>query len=80
MAEPSNVHKIVLTEMGDLVMRDLKERLKEAKRAELTEVVIVGRTKHGKVWSTSSLNAAQTLWLIEKLKADLLEQSPWQVV
>ena len=71
---------IRLVEMGDDRRIAASAILKKAKRERLDEVPVIGRTNGGELWAESSLNAGQSLWLIEKLRERLLSGSPWNFV
>lgn len=75
-----NVTSLRLTEIGDDKRVPAKLILKRAKAEKLGEVLVIGRTDDGELWSASSLNAGQTLWLLEKLKERILEGNPWEIV
>lgn len=74
------VKTIRLTQIGDDRRVPGKIILKRAKAEKLDEVIVIGRTDKGELWSASSLNAGQSLWLIEKLKERLMEGNPWGIV
>lgn len=79
-AEGSNVVSIGLTEMGDERRVQAKAVLKLAKAEKLDECMVIGRTDDGELWAFSSLNAGQSLWLLEKLKERILSGNPWSLV
>lgn len=72
--------KLRLTQLGDDRRVAGKAILKLAKQQKLDEVLVIGRTDDGELWAKSSLNAGQTLWLIEKLRERVLDGSPWGIV
>lgn len=80
MSAKPNVEPIRLVEIGDDRRQQAKFILKDAKAQKLDDVLIIGRSDDGELWAASSLNAGQSLWLIEKLRARLLEGSPWALV
>lgn len=80
MPETSNVQTIRLTEIGDDRRVPGKLVLKAAKAEGLDEVIVIGRTDKGELWAQSSLNAGQSLWLLEKLRERLLSGNPWSIV
>jgi hypothetical protein len=71
---------IRLTQIGDDRRVPAKLVLKQARAEKLDEVLVIGRTDDGELWSSSSLNAGQSLWLIEKLRERLLRGNPWSIV
>lgn len=79
-ASTSKVTSIRLTEIGDDHRIQTKVIMKEAKAACLDDVLIVGRDDSGELWARSSLNAGQSLWLLEKLRARILDGNPWTLV
>lgn len=76
----AKVVSIGLVQLGDDRRVAAAQILKKAKRERLDEVLIIGRDDKGELWAASSLNAGQTLWLIEKLKERVLQGSPWGIV
>jgi len=76
----SNVTTLRLTQLGDERHVEARKLLKDAKSQRLDEVLIVGRTDDGELWATSSLNAGQSLWLLEKLRERILQGNPWSIV
>lgn len=76
----SNVSTIHLVEIGDERKVDAPYILKQAKRADLDHALVIGRDKNGELWAAGSLNGAQSLWLIEKLRERVLSGSPWGIV
>lgn len=74
------VTPIRLTQIGDDRRVPAELVLKQARAEKLDEVLIIGRTDKGELWSSSSLNAGQSLWLIEKLRERLLQGNPWSIV
>ncbi len=69
-----------LVEIGDDRRVRARTVLKDAKRQKLDEVLVIGRDDSGELWAASSLNAGQSLWLLEKLRERLLEGNPWAFV
>jgi hypothetical protein len=67
-------------EIGDQRRLPGKIVLNRARAQKLDDVLVIGRTDEGELWAASSLNAGQTLWLIEKLRERVLEGSPWGIV
>lgn len=84
MAKPksdtSNVATIRLVQMGDESYLNAKIVLKQARAADLDQALVIGRDQNGELVAFSSLNGAQSLWLIEKLKARVLEGSSWGII
>lgn len=80
MTESAKVVPIGLTQIGDDRRVQARTILKSAKAQKLDEVLVMGRTDSGELWARSSLNAGQSLWLIEKLKERILEGGPWGIV
>lgn len=76
----SNVSTIRLVEFGDLSRVPVKVIIKKAKAEKLDDILIIGRTDKGELWAECSLNAGQSLWLIEKLKERILSGTPWNIV
>ena len=76
----SNVEAIRLVEIGHDRAVPARLVLKAAKAASLHECVVIGRDENGELWANSSLNASQTLWLLERLKERVLKRGPWDVV
>lgn len=76
----SKVTTIRLTQIGDDRRVPGKLILKRAKAEKLDDVMVVGRTDDGELWCASSLNAGQSLWLLEKLREHILDGSPWGIV
>lgn len=76
----SKVETIRLTQIGNDRAVPARLILKAAKSINLHEAVIIGRDQNGELWAKSSLNASQTLWLIEQLKQKLFEGGAWDVV
>lgn len=76
----AKVVAIGLTQIGDDRRVAGAQILKKAVREKLDEVLVIGRDDDGELWAASSLNAGQSLWLIEKLKERILEGSPWGIV
>lgn len=81
-AEPTGgtVVPIRLTQLGDDRRVQGRVILKQAKAEKLTEIMVVGRDDNGELWASSSLNAGQSLWLLEKLKERILSGNPWAIV
>lgn len=75
-----NVRTIALTQVGDTMRREAKDILKKAKAQKLDEMLVIGRSDDGELWCASSLNAGQSLWLLEKLKERILAGNPWSIV
>lgn len=75
-----NVTTIRLTQLGDERRVQANVLLKAAKAQNLDEVLIIGRDDKGELWASSSLNAGQSLWLLEKLKERILSGNPWSIV
>lgn len=71
---------IQLTQIGDERRVQASVILGKAKKADLTEVMVIGRDDSGELWAESSLNAGQSLWLLEKLKERILSGNPWSIV
>lgn len=71
---------IGLVAIGDDRRIAANKILKLARAERLDEVLIIGRTDDGELWARCSLNAGQSLWLIEKLRERLLEGNPWAIV
>lgn len=76
----AKVTTIRLTQLGDDHRVAAKVILKSAKEAKLDEIMVIGRDDNGELWAKSSLNAGQSLWLIEKLKEHILTGNPWSIV
>jgi hypothetical protein len=76
----ATVQPIRLTQIGDDRRVPGKLILKAARAEKLDEIMVVGRTEDGELWAQSSLNAGQSLWLLEKLREKLLQGNPWNVV
>lgn len=48
--------------------------LADARKAELEDVIVIGRTRQGREWyATSTSSGPEVLWLIERLKFILLK-------
>lgn len=77
---PSNVQSLRLVEMGDDKSLDIKKLFRRAKSAKLNDVLIIGRDNNGEMWAECSLNAGQSLWLLEKLRERILSGNPWNFV
>lgn len=75
-----NVTTICLTHLGDERRVHASVALKKARSQRLDEVMIIGRADNGELWASSSLNAGQSLWLLEKLKERILSGNPWSIV
>lgn len=80
MKAKAQVNSIRLVEIGDERRVAASAIIKKAKHEKLDEVLIIGRSNDGELWASSSLNAGQPLWLIEKLRERLLEGNPWMLV
>lgn len=81
MAEPaSNIATIGLTQIGHDRAVPARLILKAAKKIPLHECLIIGRDDKGELWMKSSVNASQSLWLLERLKERLLSGNAWSVV
>lgn len=80
MTAKAKVVPIGLVEIGDERRVKASQILKAAKREKLSEILIIGRDDNGELWAQCSLNAGQSLWLIEKLRERLLDGSPWGMV
>lgn len=80
MSASAKVVPIRLTEIGDDRRVHAKKVLKQAKAEKLDEVMVIGRTDDGELWAQSSLNAGQSLWLLEKLRERILSGNPWSIV
>lgn len=76
----AKVVPIMLTEIGDDRRIPVQKILKDAEGQRLDDVLIIGRTDEGELWATSSLNAGQSLWLLEKLRERILSGNPWELV
>ena len=76
----AKVVAIGLTQIGDDRRVAAALILKKAKREKLDEVLVIGRTDKGELWAKSSLNTGQSLYLLEKLKQQLLDCGPWGIV
>lgn len=79
-ADKSNVVSIGLSQIGDERRIAGSQILKRAKREKLDEVLVIGRRDGCELWAASSLNAGQSLWLIEKLRERILAGNPWSLV
>lgn len=82
MGHPKTAEVVGLrvVEIGDQGPVPAKIVLNRARAQKLDDVLVIGRTDEGELWAASSLNAGQTLWLIEKLRERVLEGSPWGIV
>ena len=80
IAEAPNVSTIQLTQLGDKWRVKGRKILKDAAKEHLDEVMVVGRTEDGDLWTSSSLNAGQSLWLLEKLRERIMSGNPWSIV
>jgi hypothetical protein len=78
--QASNVETIRLVEIGNDRAVPARLILKAAKNAGLHECVVIGRDDKGEMWAKSSLNASQTLWLLEQLKRRVCEGNAWSVI
>lgn len=74
------VQTIRPTQLGDDRRVEGAAIIEQAAAEKLDEVMIVGRTDDGELWAKSSLNAGQSLWLLEKLKEHILSGNPWSIV
>lgn len=74
------VATIRLTQIGDDRRVPGKLILKRAKAQKLDDVMVVGRTDDGELWAASSVNGGQSLWLLEKLREQILAGTPWSIV
>lgn len=77
---PTNVEAIRLVQIGDDRSVPGALILKKAQKQKLDEVLVIGRTSDGELWAESSLNAGQSLWLVEKLRERILAGNPWAIV
>lgn len=80
IAAAPNVTPIRLTEIGDDRRVAARAIMKRAKAEKLDEIMVIGRDDNGELWASSSLNAGQSLWLLEKLKERILSGNPWSIV
>ena len=80
LGKPTNVETIRLVQLGDERRVQGCIILKEAKKQKLDDVMVIGRTDEGDLWASSSLNAGQSLWLLEKLRERILSGNPWSIV
>ena len=78
--EADNVSFIRLTQLGDHRRVQTKIVLQQARAAALDEVLVIGRDDAGELWCSSSLNAGQSLWLLEKLRERILAGNPWSII
>jgi hypothetical protein len=76
----AKVVPIMLAEIGDDRRIPVRQIVEHATTAKLDDVLIIGRTDEGDLWAESSLNAGQSLWLLEKLRERILQGSPWALV
>lgn len=76
----TGVQHIRLVQLGDDRRVAGAQILKRAKREDLDEVLVIGRTEDGELWASSSLNAGQSPWLLEKLRERILSGNPWSIV
>lgn len=76
----ATVSIIRLTEIGDDRRVQAKAILRKAKSAKLDEALVIGRDDNGELWCASSLNAGQSLWLLEKLRERILAGNPWSII
>lgn len=80
-AEPTpKVVPLMLTEIGDDTRITVERVMEHAQAQKLDDVLIVGRTDDGELWAESTRNAAQSLWLLEKLRERILSGNPWSLV
>lgn len=75
-----NVSSIRLVQLGDDRKVLAKTILAKARAAKLDEILVIGRTNDGDLWAECSLNAGQSLWLLEKLRERILSGNPWSIV
>jgi hypothetical protein len=80
MAKTGEVHTLRVVQFGDERLVRAKAILKRAKAEKLEAVMVIGRSDDGELWAESSLNAGQSLWLLEKLRERILAGNPWSVV
>lgn len=76
----AKVVTIGLREIGDERAVPARMIIKAARKAGLVEAAIIGYDENGELWVASSLNAGQSLYLIEKLKIKILENGPGRLV
>lgn len=76
----ATVQPIRLTQIGDDRRVPAKIVLKQARAEKLDEVLVIGRDDKGELWCSSSLNAGQSLWLLEKMRERILAGNPWSVM
>lgn len=79
-AKAATVSVIRLTEIGDDRRVQAKAILRKAKNAKLDETLVIGRDDNGELWCASSLNAGQSLWLLEKLRERIMAGNPWSII
>ena len=79
-ASPKNVVGIRLMQIGDEQRVKGRAILAQARAQKLDSIMVVGRTDDGELWAASSLNAGQSLYLLEKLKERILQSGPWGIV
>lgn len=75
-----NVTPLRLTEIGDDRRIPATVILKRAKQEKPAEVIVCGRSDDGELWIHSSLNAGQSLWLLQKAIQRVLDGNPWSLV
>jgi hypothetical protein len=75
-----NISVIRLTEIGDERLVPVQHIMAKAEAEKLDEIMVIGRTADGELWCSSSLNAGQSLWLLEKLRERILAGNPWSVL
>lgn len=80
ISEAPNVEVIRLTQLGDEKCVPARLILKAAKKVELDHCVVIGRDQNGELWAESSMNAAQTLFLLERLKQRCLKGNGWSII
>lgn len=78
-AAPS-VTPIRLVDLGDEFCSPARIVLKSAKAAKLDHCVVIGRDESGELWAESSVNAAHTLFLLERLRERVLKRGAWAVI
>lgn len=76
----ADVETIRLVEIGDDRRVPVRAVLDKASSQGLDDVMIIGRTDDGDLWAESTLNAGQSLWLLEKLRERILAGNPWSIV
>lgn len=79
-ADAPNVTVIRLAQIGDDKFVPARLILKHARAEKLESIMVVGRSEDGELWCSSSLNAGQSLWLLEKMRERILAGNPWSVL